>query len=151
MDENNKGLTEQQVKPKKERNVDIKVKHRKVAKSLAQGDSKKTALLKAGYSPKTNPAKVIETKGFQMLLKEQVKDETLINVLNEGLGANKLVDIDNNVEYPDHATRHKFMESGMRLKGYTVEDKNKGDQIINIALILDKIEENVKKERQDKT
>src|SRR3990167_8178238 len=45
-------------------------------------------------------------------------DAKLLEVLEEGLKANKIHGTDDNfVEIADHATRHRFMETGFKLRG----------------------------------
>ena len=57
-----------------------------------------------------------------------VTDEKLAQVLNEGLEANKTVVMgkDSNESFvdiqPDHPTRHKFLETGLRLRGYAKDE-----------------------------
>lgn len=89
------------------------------------------AMIKAGYPATTakNPKNLTESKGFKELLDQMgVTDEKLARVLNEGLEANKTIVMgkDSNEAFvdiqPDHPTRHKFLETGLRLRGYAKEE-----------------------------
>ena len=83
----------------------------------------------SGYSEAyaKNPSELIETKGFQDLLDEAgVTDERIAQVMNDGLGATKPIYKNNNTtgkfelvaEAPDHATRHKYLETAVKVKGH---------------------------------
>lgn len=110
------------------------LKQRKLAKEVleSKGDiSISKAMLKAGYPPTTakNPQQVTKSKGFKELLDQMgVTDEKLAKVLNEGLEANKTVVMgkESNEAFvdiqPDHPTRHKFLETGLRLRGYAKDE-----------------------------
>jgi len=87
----------------------------------------------AGYSISTTKQPdraVVSTKGFQELLKEAgVTDEKISQVMSEGLAAIKPLFKNNNAtgnveqigEVPDHAIRHKYLETAIKVKGYSVE------------------------------
>lgn len=88
-----------------------------------------TAMIQAGYSPATakTPQKLTESKGWLELLEEYIPDDKLNKVLQEGLEANRVISSMNTgkqatgetadfIEVPDHAIRHKFLETGLKLK-----------------------------------
>ncbi len=138
---------------KKNRKIEPKVKHKMVLKNLATGMSKKDALLKAGFSMSTarQPKRVLESKGFQKLLKRRIGDEGLIKTLKEGLKATttKVVvvgkykdgtPITKRIHQKDFSVRHKYLKTGLELKGHIKEDPG-NNSIINIAVILDKLED----------
>lgn len=94
---------------------------RKTAENLVENsrkphpDSLGKVLVDSGYSENTaiKPHQVLESKGFQQALIEAgVTDEKLSQVLTEGLAA------EGKDGTPDHATRHRFLETGIKVKGY---------------------------------
>lgn len=91
----------------------------------------------AGYSDSISekPAFVTRSQGFiELLEKAGVTDDKLAKVLDEGLTASRAVVMgkdsgDSFVDIqPDHAVRHKYLETGLRLKGY---GGNKDDRGVN--------------------
>jgi hypothetical protein len=105
------------------------LRQKKVIKELsANVGSTKQALIKAGYSPHTakTPSRIIKSKSFKELLEQSgVTDEKLTKVLNEGLEATRAVVMGVKSEesfvdiQPDYAIRHKYLETGLKLKGHT--------------------------------
>lgn len=82
------------------------------------GGSMAGAMRAAGYSAVTarNPKKLTSSSGFMLLLEQAgVTDAKLSRVLNEGLNAKRN-------HKPDHAIRHKFLETGLKLKGHLKKD-----------------------------
>lgn len=78
---------------------------------LENGGNLGKALVDAGYSETTSkrPKKVTETKGWKELLDKYIDDNLLQETLKNGLKA----------EYndlPDHKTRHKYLETALKLK-----------------------------------
>ena len=80
---------------------------------------------KAGYAKGSidNPSSnFTQTKGFKELIESVgVSDEDLAEILAGGLRANKIITspTEPDREYPDWPSRHKFLETGLKLKGYT--------------------------------
>jgi hypothetical protein len=104
------------------------LKQRKVVEILTDTNSNhstmKDVVLAAGYSlsQAEQPSVITGSRGFQMLLQDAgIDDNKLLKVLNEGLEANKIVG-KTDIEYPDHAIRHKYLETSLRLKGLVKED-----------------------------
>ena len=107
------------------------IKQRKVAKSIIEGnDNVSQAMVEAGYSVKTahNPHKIIKSKGFRELMEQMgISDEKLAQRLNEGLDATKAVVMGVKSEesfvdiQPDYVTRHKYIETSLKLKGHTID------------------------------
>jgi len=115
---------------------------------VESGSTYKQAMINAGYSEKTAiaPTKVTESKGWATLLEEKVKDKKLLNVLDEGLKAGKTIYKNNNqtgeIENvgfdPDYAVRHKYLETGLKLKGY-LQKENPGVAVqVNVNQDRDK-------------
>lgn len=112
---------------------------------LVQGGSPMYKAVKEVYSSTYNPTIIKHTKGWQMLLKKYVKDEKLVKVLNEGLDAGKRVFKNNNetgeVEdmgmEADYAVRHKYLETGLKLKGHYPKEGNQTNVQVNINKFKD--------------
>ena len=85
------------------------------------GHSVSDTMRLVGYSPATakTPSKVTRSEAFQQLLHDMgVSDERLAQVLNDGLDANReFVLGEELMSSPDYATRHKYLETGLRLRG----------------------------------
>ena len=97
-----------------------------------------------GYSDSISesPTFVTRSQGFiELLEKAGVTDDKLAKVLDEGLTASKTVVMgkdsgDSFVDIqPDHVTRHKYLETGLRLKGYGGKD-DKGNSTNNYVQII---------------
>ena len=95
--------------------------------------TKAQILEKAGYSPEIchNPKKVFGSVGFLQLVEEQLPTELILNKHRKGLDAmtvkfatckGKITDM---IEYPDYATRWKYIESVYKLKGIYTRNDNK--------------------------
>jgi uncharacterized protein with von Willebrand factor type A (vWA) domain len=89
------------------------------------------SLKEAGYSDAyaKNPQQFIKTQAYQEWLDKfdhQISDASLIKVHKEGLKASRKIFKNNNEsgeiemvsEEPDHAVRHKFLETAYKIKGY---------------------------------
>jgi hypothetical protein len=111
------------------------LKQKKAIKYIAEGDSVSKAMLKAGYSPATakNPSELTERIGFKELLEiAGVSDEKLAEVLNRGLNATRVISAVGGkeangattdfIEVPDYAVQHKYLETGLKLKGHQQEN-----------------------------
>lgn len=94
---------------------------------LENGGNVSKAMRDAGYSEATakNPQKFKKTEVFKQLMNELITDEALVEVINKGLHAQKPVVVDGKItDYDDHSTRHKFVETVLKLKGYTKEESS---------------------------
>lgn len=115
-----------------------------LANMLENGGIAGPAMLKAGYSPAmaSNPHRLTKGKNFQALLKKHLPDSLLAKVHAEGLGAFKFETQltgkgeSEIVKVPDFSTRHKYLDTGYKVKKLypTDEDTPKNQVlIINIA------------------
>lgn len=109
------------------------IKQKKAMSFIAKGDSTSKAMRKAGYSKASskNPSLLTERKGFKALLEViGVTDEKLAKRLNEGLDATRAVVMGTKSEesfvdiQPDYAVRHKYLETGLKLRGHAKDDTN---------------------------
>lgn len=98
--------------------------------------SVKELMIEAGYTESTADAstRIVQSKNFLEVLEDAgVTDDKLAVVMQEGLNANKVISAkivgkdadgqtDDFIEVPDHPTRHKFMESSLKIKGHSKQD-----------------------------
>lgn len=109
-------------------------------KTLKNGGNVTKAMKEAEYAEATihNPKNLTESDGWQELVNKYIPDEDLARVHKEGLGATKVHGTqDDFIEIPDYSTRHKYMESGYKLKGRHQEEKQ-GIYDNNILILIQK-------------
>ncbi len=98
---------------------------------ITNHSSVKEAMKKAGYakgSIANTTSNLTHSKGFRELMEQMgISDEKLAQRLNEGLDATKAVVMgtksnDSFVDIqPDYLTRHKYIETSLKIKGYARE------------------------------
>lgn len=98
------------------------------------GGNVSKAMEEAGYSPATakTPQKLTTSKGWLELLDKSIPDKKLLKVLDEGLEAGKTIFKNNNstgeIEEvgfeADYAVRHKYLETGLKLKSKMPKENN---------------------------
>lgn len=87
------------------------------------------AMREAGYAEATakNPKNLTESKSWEQMMDEYFPDDKLNKVLQEGLEANRVIsavvtgkEADGRstdfIDVPDHAVRHKFLDTALKLK-----------------------------------
>jgi hypothetical protein len=88
-------------------------------------------LIEAGYTEqvaKKAPSNVTKSQGFiKAIEKAGGTDKKLTKVLMEGLDATKIYGKDSDVEHPDYAVRHKYLDTALKLKGYTEAETDKAN------------------------
>lgn len=123
------------------------VKQKVAFREVVKGSTLTAAMRKANYSPSTakRTNKLTNTKGWQELMDTFISDEKLAKVHNEGLRAtnpfNKIVGRDSKgaptyemVKVADYSTRHKYLESGYKIKGrHAKEAEGARILIVNIT------------------
>lgn len=80
----------QHTKPKRQYNVQPKMKHRQVLEKMVEnGGNVSRAMRDVGYSPATaeNPKKVTESKGFQQLLEQYLPNDFILEALQSDIKA----------------------------------------------------------------
>lgn len=115
-------------------------KQKKAIKYIVEGDSASKAMAKAGYAPSVakNPKVLTDSITFiETMEKLGISDEKLAKVLEEGLEATKTIVMGSKEDsfvdiQPDHPTRHKFLETGLRLKGHSKEVTNNNTIVLPI-------------------
>lgn len=142
---------------------------RAVKKTLENGGNVSKAMKESGYrdSVAKNPKKLTESKGWEELMEENLSDEELMEVHKEGLRAikkeHKIIDRDEDgkpvydfVDVEDYVTRHKYLDTGYKLKGKyaPTESKISGKldikQIAGSKIIKDDGQDNTKIQDKDR-
>jgi len=98
------------------------------------GISMSQAMKDLGYSESysNSPDKIKKTKGWKSLMRKYLPDRKLCKVVKQGLDANRIISAMNTgkqasgatsdfIEVPDHAVRHKFVETALKMKGKLIE------------------------------
>jgi len=115
---------------------DLTIREKRLIKGVVSGLTGAEAARRAGYSAKSASQLASETlakpKVQSALLaameKAGITDDRIAQVMDEGLKANRVVsarvtnkdaevDTDDFIEVPDHAVRHKFLETAIDVKG----------------------------------
>jgi hypothetical protein len=116
------------------------LKQKRTIKALLENDGKSVsqAMKDAGYSKASakNPQRLTRSKTWAELMEKHFPDDLLSKVIEEGLQANRVIsanvvvksddpkvkskqatarDMDF-IDVPDHAVRHKFAETALKLK-----------------------------------
>jgi len=93
---------------------------------VENGGNVSKAMRDAGYSPQTakTPQKLTNSIVFQKYMQDAgLTDEKLVQVLKDGLDATKVIVMgqgsgESFVDVtPDHPTRHKFLETSLKIRG----------------------------------
>jgi len=117
-------------------------------KTLENGGNITKAMRDMKYSEATinNPKNITKTKSWEKLL-EDIPDTKLVEVLNQGLEATmvKTSFTEPDKKLPDYSIRHKYLETGLKLKGKLidkVDHTTKGKEIKQILVkFIDKPDE----------
>ena len=113
--------------PKTKRKTTITAKQRAFHTKIKDNPSNKTLkalALESDYSTAMSeqPSNIIAGKGFQALLAQDLPDKKLTSIHSQGLKATSRYYYHNStgLHYkvsPDYSTRHKYLETGYKLKG----------------------------------
>ena len=87
------------------------------------------SMREVGYTDATakNPSNLTKSDAWAELMEKYIPDDKLQKVLDEGLEANRVISAMNTgkqadgatadfIDVPDHAVRHKFLETALKLK-----------------------------------
>lgn len=139
----------------KTKELSLNPRQRKFLKFYIQTGNASLSAKKAGYLDCiTNPYKILENARFQaayqhLLDKEGITDKKLLRVLSEGLEAKKLVYVESGDETDkqgnpkkvqefddDYATRHKYLETGLKLRTHIQEKEGESApvQVVHVYL-----------------
>lgn len=106
------------------------IKQKKVFARLGETGGVISKAMEGIYANPQKTEKLTQSNGWKELIEKFIPDKKLAKVLDEGLEAGKTIYKNNNstgeveeVGYePDYAVRHKYLETGLKLKGhYTAE------------------------------
>lgn len=143
------------------------IKQKRVAKKILENPrlSVGEAMRESGYSPNTavHPKDLTDSKGWKKLMDDYLPDELLAQVGKEGLQANKQLaarvifrkdaptsqsagelplatsSTDDFIEVPDHAVRHKYWETSLKIKGKltnNIDIKSDGEKIEPMQIVI---------------
>jgi hypothetical protein len=124
------------------------IKQKKAIKLMVEnGGNVSRAMIDAGYSPATakNPQKLAKSKTWNELMDQYFPEDLLTKVQEEGLRATRVISAVNTnkdangattdfIEVPDYPTRHKYLETGLKLRKKLTDrvDFTSGDKPIPI-------------------
>lgn len=115
------------------------IKHKIAFKKVLKGTSISKAMSEVGYADSTSKStgKLTRTKGWQELVDKYISEEKLMKVHAEGLNAYKIkqgavlggeIGLQSaEIQEPDFATRHKYLETGYKVRGRMKEPEKPGD------------------------
>lgn len=103
---------------------------RAALKTLENGGNVSKAMREVGYSASVakNPQKLTQSKGWEEFLDEYFPDSKLLEVGKNGLDATKLATSFTEADQfiPDWPTRHKYLETALKLKKRLGQDEKAG-------------------------
>lgn len=140
----------------------LTVKQRRLVKGIVEGKSKKEAAIEANYSRRSagqnaNEALAIPKvkRAIEIALeKAGLTDNRVAEVLNEGLQANRVIsaivikkkgtaemaeaneNTNDFIEVPDHAVRHKYLETLVDLRGLKVLPKEEPIAPVQVNILV---------------
>lgn len=111
------------------------VRQKVAFKEVVNGSTLTKAMKTANYSPETvkRTNKLTRTKGWAELVDDFISDKELLRVHKEGLAATRMSNSLTSPDeiLPDYLVRHKYLDSGYKIKG-RYQDKD----VSNKALIV---------------
>lgn len=132
------------------------IKHKRAFKEVVNGSSISKAMRTVGYSEETSKRtnKLTKTKGWGELMEKYLPDKLLAKVHKEGLSATKrsgtggmVLNTEKSefghteIDEPDYAVRHKYLDSAYKLKGSYAPEKQEvitANIDIDVSKILEK-------------
>ena len=129
-------------------------RQKELAKYMAShiGISMKQAMKDLGYSESyAHSGQMKKTDTWKRLMEKYLPDRKLVKVVNEGLGANRVISAMNTgkqasgatadfIEVADHAVRHKFVETALKMKGKLIDKTDitsDGEKLDGLVIIKD--------------
>lgn len=118
------------------------IKQKLAFKQAVKGSSLTKAMVAAGFSPKSakHTNTLTRTKGWQELVDKYISEEDLMKVHREGLKATKRQGVGgmvigmgkdgvdsighSDIDVPDYAVRHKYLETGYKVRGRLKEQEH---------------------------
>jgi len=102
------------------------IKQKLAFKKVVNGMPITRAMKAVNYADTTagNTNKLTASKGWKELIDKYISEKALMKVHKEGLGAYRTEkEGDNEVRIPDFATRHKYLETGYKIRGRLKADE----------------------------
>jgi len=138
----------------------LTLKQRKLAKYVASGMTGKAAAIASGYSHASatstasdllNHNLPVQAYLYRLMDQKGLTDSHLLTTLKEGLQAKKMVGLwpgkddrtlpdaketqGDYVGVPDYATRHKYLETGLKLRGHLQPEMKPDAPAVNINIL----------------
>lgn len=121
--------------------VEPTIKAKLVFQEVVKGRSISSSMVKHGYSKSTakNTGKLTNTKGWKYLVDKYISETKLAKVHAEGLAATKYESRltgkgeSEIIEVPDFSVRHKYLESGYKVRGKYTGDQTNNVLVINVS------------------
>lgn len=116
------------------------IKQKQVFEKVVKGSTISGAMKEVGYASSTSKRtnKITKSDGWLELLKKHIPDSKLAKVLDDGLEAfrisSSLTEPDRVV--PDFAVRHKYLETGLKLKNKFPKELNESALDGDIKVLL---------------
>lgn len=107
-------------------------------KMVENGGSISKAMIASKYSKATahTPSKLTSTEGWKELMEKYLPEKKLLKVADEGLRATsvRFTPEGEQIKVADYSTRHKYLETGLKVRGRLKEQDNGGNttNIVNI-------------------
>ena len=100
--------------------------------------SKGQVLKEAGFAPSvvSHPDRVFGSRSWKELIGEYLPDEEMLQMAKEGMYATKVHSshTEPDREVPDWANRHKFWETGLKMKGMLEKDAVTVNAIVPVII-----------------
>lgn len=125
----------------------LTIKQKLLARSIIDNPKQtlKTAMLSVGYTENTarNPSQVVNKQSFVDLMeKNGITDNYLNEKLKEGFEANRqIVTRDEIIDTPDYNSRHKYLETALKLKNHLNPQYQVNIQANDYRLVIDDSQE----------
>lgn len=123
------------------------IKQKLAFKKVVKGSTITQAMKEVNYAPSTasRTNKLTRTKGWQELIEKHISEAALTKVHAEGLKATKRQGVGgmvlntekgefghSEIEVPDYAVRHKYLETGYKIRGRLKEAEGDTNKILII-------------------
>ena len=124
----------------------------------------KDAAIAAGYSPRSAKSTAsdllnhnlnVQAALYRLMDKKGLTDTHLLDTLKDGLEANKVISVTvilkagdptvtertadaksvDFIDVPDHPTRHKFLETGLKLRGHLQPEQKPDAPAVNVNIL----------------
>ena len=112
------------------------VKQKLAFRKVLKGSTLTKAMTDVGYAPTTasTTGKLTNTLGWKELTDKYISEKALMKVHREGLQATFTDKY--NEDAPDYSTRHKYLETGYKIRGRITPEVTPGDTTVNLTQIV---------------